>query len=89
LVSTNASVVVASKTHGGIAQSDHLAVVPYGDGELTLKRTRGTTTKVTEHYFQGGKTTRQVGIASGELRLPLQEKTEDGSIVEWIEITVR
>lgn len=88
LVSTNASVVVASKTHDGIAATDQLAIVPYGDGEVTLKRTRGASAQVTEHYFQGGKASKQAAIANGEMRIPLRETTDEGAIVEWVEVAV-
>jgi hypothetical protein len=88
-VTTNASVVVASKTKSGIATSDQLAIVPYGDGELVLTRTAGTTAQITEHNFRGGKSTQSLPIAGGVLRVPLHEKTADGSIVEWYEIEIR
>jgi hypothetical protein len=88
LVSTNASVVVASQTKDGIAQTDKLAIVPYGDGELTLKRTGGVNAQITEHYFRGGKSTQQLSIASSVLRVPLHEKAADGAIVEWYEVEI-
>ena len=88
LVSTTASVVVASKTRDGIAQADQLAIVPYGEGELTLKRTGGVSAEVTEHYFGGGKNTQQIPISSGVLRVPLHEKTADGAIIEWYEVEI-
>lgn len=88
LVSTNASVVVASKSKDGIAQTGQLAIVPYGDGEVVLKRSTGVTAQVTEHYFRGGKSTQQLSIADGVLRVPLHEKAADGSVVEWYEIEI-
>jgi hypothetical protein len=89
LVSTNASVVVASRTKDGIAQADQLAIVPYGDGELMLKRAGGVSAEITEHYFRGGKSTQQIPISSGVLRVPLHEKGDDGTIVEWYEVDIR
>ena len=65
-----------------------LAIVPYGDGEVTLKRTRGASAQVTEHYFQGGKASKQAAIANGEMRIPLRETTDEGAIVEWVEVAV-
>jgi hypothetical protein len=88
LVSTNAPVVVASKTPDGITQTTHLAAVPFGEGELTVKRSRGASAKVTEHYFKGGSQTLQLKIAHGELRIPLREKDESGSVIEWMEVEV-
>ena len=89
LVSANASVVVASQTSEGIAQADQLGIVPYGEGELVLKRVTGSKADITEHYFRGGKSTQQLVIAEGVLRIPLHEKAADGSIVEWYEVQIR
>jgi hypothetical protein len=88
LVSTNTSVVVASQTQDGLAQAAKLAIVPYGDGEVVLKRTTGSSAEITEHYFRGGRQTRQLPISGGALRVPLREKTADGSVVEWLEVVV-
>jgi hypothetical protein len=88
IVSTNTSVVVASKTKDGIAQADKLAIVPYGDGEVTLKRASGSSAQITEHYFRGGKSTQNLPIANGVLRVPLHEKAADGAIVEWLEVEI-
>ena len=88
LVSTNTSVVVASQTKDGIARTDKLAIVPYGDGEVELKRTGGAAAEITEHYFRGGKSTQHRSIANGVLRVPLHEKAADGAIVEWLEIEI-
>ena len=37
LVRCNTSVVVASKTSEGIARCEKLGIVPYGDGELSIR----------------------------------------------------
>ncbi len=89
VVSTTASVVVASKTNEGLEGASRLAVIPYGDGELVLKRdlTESGSAELTEHYFGGGRATSRLRIQNGTLRMPLRERGEDGSIVEWIEVT--
>ena len=90
LVASNTSLVVASKTSDGITRATKLAVIPYGDGGLTLKRTAGDTgyADATEHYFGGGSKTRQLSIENGRLQVALRERTEDGSVVEWVELTM-
>jgi hypothetical protein len=66
-----------------------VALRQYGfDGELTLKRTGGVNAEITEHYFRGGKSTQQIPISSGVLRVPLHEKAADGAIVEWSEVDI-
>ncbi|HMD83262.1 MAG TPA: hypothetical protein VKO18_01020, partial [Terriglobia bacterium] len=89
LVTSNTSMVVASKTNDGLAHASKLAVVPYGDGEITLQRADNGTTRAeaTEHYFGGGRKTTQLPVAHGRLQIPLREHAEDGSVVEWIEIS--
>ena len=90
LVASNTSLVVASKTSDGIARATKLAVVPYGDGKLTLKREAGESTPAdaTEHYFGGGSKTERLTIENGRLHVTLRERAEDGSIIEWIELNV-
>jgi hypothetical protein len=91
LVSSNTSVVVASKTSEGIARTTKLAVVPYGEGELVIQRSDGQTSEaaVTEHYFGGNSKESRIEIRAGTLRVPLRERDEKGSPVEWIELNVR
>ncbi len=89
LVTTNTSAVIASKTNDGLARASKLAVVPYGDGEITLQRADQSPARAeaTEHYFGGGSKTTQIFVEHGCLRIPLRERAEDGSVVEWIEIS--
>ena len=91
IVQTSASVVAASKTSDGIARTIKLAVVPYGEGELVIQRSDGQTSEaaVTEHYFGGNSKESRIEIGEGKLRLPLRERDEKGSPVEWIELNVR
>jgi hypothetical protein len=87
LIHSSTSVVVASKTNQGIEKTSQLAVVPFGEGDLILKRTGGIQSfRVTEHFFGGGKKTSPLIVQSGRLRLPLREKATSGDRIEWIEI---
>jgi len=90
MVSTDTSVVVASKTDEGLARTKKLGVVPYGDGQVRLKREGGAgAAEVIEHYFRGASVARRIPITNGKLRLALRERGENGSLVEWIEINFR
>jgi hypothetical protein len=53
LVSTSASVIVAARSGSGIARATQLGVVPYGDGELTVKLESATSAQAVEPYFGG------------------------------------
>jgi len=90
VVQTTASVVAASKTSEGIARATKLAVVPYGDGELVIQRRdrEATEAAVTQHYFGGNSKESRIEIRDGTLRLPLRERDENGSPLEWIELNV-
>jgi hypothetical protein len=91
IVQTSASVVAVSKTSDSITTATKLALVPYGEGELVIQRSdrQSTEAAVTEHYFGGNSKKSRVEIREGMLRLPLRERDENGSPVEWIELNVR
>jgi hypothetical protein len=91
VVETSASVVIASKTNEGIAKAASLVVVPYGRGEVIVHRADRQTTEATviEHYFGGGTKESRVEIQAGILRLPLRERDENDSPVEWMEVSVK
>jgi hypothetical protein len=84
-----ASVVVASRTEDGIQRAARLAVVPYGDGELRIKRPgdEGKHAEIIEHSW-GGRTEKKAGasVEKGTLVIPLRERTGQGLPVEWIEV---
>jgi hypothetical protein len=91
LVRTTASVVVASLTDAGLAQADRLGLVPFGDGEVVVQRESraGGRLLVTEHCFGGGARSYEAAFSDGAVRLTLQEHTDDGGCVEWVEVEVR
>jgi hypothetical protein len=89
LVSTDTTVVVGSRTSEGIARARKLGVVPFGKGQVALKREAGpVTADVIEHYFRGGQRARRISVRGGQLVIPLREKTDRGEIVEWIEVNL-
>jgi hypothetical protein len=79
-------VVVASKTDDDVVRASKLAVVPFGDGEVRIKREGATKATVREHAFGGGVTESRILFRGGVLPLPLRERTEKGVPVEWIEV---
>jgi len=88
-VRANVAVVVASKTAEAISTSARLAIVPYGAGEVAIRRapSGAQTAIVTEHLFQASPRTTRIPIANGLLAVSLRERLPDGSIVEWIEVS--
>ena len=89
MVSTNAPVVVASKTDDSLDRATKLAVVPYGEGLLTVRReSPATTAEITEHYFGGQSALRRIPIHDASLQIPLRQSSNSGSPLEWIEVTI-
>jgi hypothetical protein len=90
ILRTDTSVVVASRTDAGIDKSSRLAIVPYGNGEVTIQRAGGSSSEatVTEHLFNGTSNQYLVPIAGGSFSIPLAERKPDNSIVEWIEVAI-
>jgi len=90
LISSNTSVVVASKTGDGLARASKLTVVPFGQGEVMLHRSAGeaANAQATEHYFGGGSKSFQLSQEGGRLQVPVRERTDDGSVIEWVEISL-
>ncbi len=88
LLTTTASVIVSSKTQEGITRASKLAVVPYGDGNLAIRRelTKSPSAEVRVHAFDGGTSIYQARIRDGWLPLQFREYAENGSPVEWIEV---
>lgn len=81
-------VVVASKTGDSIASSGNLAVVPYGGGEIVVRRSSGTNAEIISHYF-GEETTRtEASIQNGELKFVALERSPAGKPLEWIEVRI-
>jgi hypothetical protein len=82
---TTASVVIASKTDDDLETARQLAIVPYGDGELRLKRHNGPHI-VREHFFGGKVTTSRTRASGGVLRLKLRQQSAGGVPLEWVEV---
>ena len=90
IVSTTASVVVASKTEDALEHATKLAVVPYGEGQLTLRRQPpASAAEITEHYFGGQSHSSRVQIQNGSLIIPLRQSGTDGLPVEWVAVELR
>jgi hypothetical protein len=87
IVRCSTSVVVASKTPEGIAKSGKLGIVPYGDGELSIRHEGATRIiAATTHRFGKPPVKRQLTMTGDVVRIPLTERLDDGSVVEWLEV---
>jgi hypothetical protein len=87
-VQSNIPLVVASKTSDSIASSGNLAIVPYGDGEVVLRRHAGSKAEIISHYFREAPTRNQATIENGELKITMRARNSAGTPLEWIEVHV-
>ncbi|HWF66862.1 MAG TPA: hypothetical protein VN670_06140 [Acidobacteriaceae bacterium] len=87
-VQSDVPVVVASKDKHGIAQTSNLAVVPYGNGEIVIRRLRGGRADALSHYFDGTVVQHQSKIENGQLKLTAKERNSADVPLEWIEIRI-
>ena len=86
ILDTNIMLVVASMTAAGIAESHHLGIVPFGDGNCTIKHTSlHQTATIIEHYFSGGQLETQITCSNNCIKLALQQ-IRNTQILEWVEI---
>ncbi|MGH9397133.1 MAG: TIM-barrel domain-containing protein [Terriglobia bacterium] len=90
ILSATTQVAVASMTQDSVSETAKLGVVPYGEGRLTLRRASKATVAAdsTEHYFGGQSRASRLEVRDGVLAIPLRERGDDGSPVEWIEIGI-
>ena len=91
IVSTTAPLVLASKTGDDLRRSNFLALMPFGDGEVTLKTEASFPRRadIVEHLFGGKKKLTSLKLTAGECHVSFREKDEQGTPVEWVEINVR
>ena len=83
---TNIMLVIASMTDDEICKSNHLGIVPFGNGTCTVKRVMaGETAKIIEHYFSGKVFEQQITNQSAQIELELRQ-TPNNEILEWFEI---
>ncbi len=80
--------VLASQGNEGIARDGELAVVPYGEGPISIFRETGSRAHLTRHYFGGAETHAEVSIENGRLVIDASEQDSAGTPLEWIEVRI-
>ena len=86
ILHTAVMLIVASMTADGIAGSDRLGIVPFGDGTCNLKHTASHTTAILiEHYFSGRTLEIQIIGSNDQIEIPLREKNNN-EILAWLEV---
>jgi hypothetical protein len=86
ILKTDIMVVIASMTDAGISESHHLGIVPFGDGNCTIKHTTlHKTGKIIEHYFSGHQFETQAECLNGQLKIALKQ-IRNNETLEWVEI---
>ncbi len=88
MIKTSVPVVVASQTKESIAHSARLAVVAYGDGDISIQRKQGRRAEVITHHFGGAVAESHVSIENGRLNLIAKQRGANGDLIEWMEIHI-
>jgi hypothetical protein len=88
LVKAPMPVVVASRGASHLSRDPQLAVVPYGEGEISIRRNAGSHALILHHYFGGGITRREATIKGGLLTFSANQANADGKPLEWIEVHI-
>ncbi len=87
-VQSNVPVVVSSQVREGITRGGKLAVVPYGSGEIVIRREQGREASIISHYFGGTVVKSQSVIENGQLKITAQDRNSAQMPLEWIELSI-
>jgi hypothetical protein len=87
-IRTTVPVVVASRTSQGIEKANSLGIVPYGEGEVSIRHSRGSSAEVTEHWFGGATSRSRIQLLDGYCRLTVKQQGKDSAPLEWIEVEI-
>jgi hypothetical protein len=86
IIDTNIMVIVASMTDDGIAEADHLGIVPFENGSCTIRHTGSEISgKLIEHYFGGHRIEKQIRCTKSDFKIDFIQ-IQDEEILEWVEI---
>ena len=88
VIRSQVPVVVASRGNADILHDAELAVVPYGSGDIFIRRKVGSLAKVIRHYFGGDVERENSPILNGELTIHALEYGSSRKPLEWIEIQI-
>jgi Glycosyl hydrolases family 31 TIM-barrel domain len=89
MVHTTVPVVVSSRTRDSLDHADALALVPCGDGEVSIRRAQGREAEITEHWFGGASSKGRVPIRDGLCRMQVRSKREsDNTPIEWLDVQI-
>ena len=87
-VHSSVPVVIASRGSEGITRSGILAIVPYGSGEIVIRRQQGKQAEVISHYFGDSAVPGKASVEGGLLRITTADRDSAGKPLEWIEVRI-
>jgi hypothetical protein len=86
VLTTTAKVVVVSRDDDDLTTTAHLAVVPFSNGELVVRRPVGSRADVRVRLHDGSVAESTIPVVEGTITIPLA--TEIGhQLVEVVEVT--
>lgn len=87
-IHSSAPVVIASRGPESIGRAAELGIVPYGDGEISIRRQRGRHAEIISHYFGGSHVEARARIENGQLKLTPKQRNASSAPLEWIEVRI-
>jgi len=88
VVRSTVPVVVASRGRSSVTHDGKLAIVPYGEDKITIRRELGERAKMISHYFGGTVTQDETLIQGGWLKVNAVARSAEGKPLEWIEVQI-
>ena len=89
LIETNTSLIIASKTNDEIGKSNILAIVPFGNGQVSITCEKKNGKVIVKEHLLGGKIIKNLNlIKDGKLNITVRENIKGTEMVEWIEIEI-
>ncbi|MBP7692237.1 MAG: hypothetical protein KA764_09985 [Anaerolineales bacterium] len=85
ILHTDVTLVAASLTDDGLADTARLGLVPWGAGRCRLRRTRAGAAEVTEHYWGGAVRREHLAVTAGQVEVAWRAGAADPPL-EWIEV---
>ena len=80
--------MIASQGSEDITRSGKLAIVSYGDGEISIRRRQGRQADIVSHYLGNTAVPGKASIEDGFLRIIATERDPAGKPLEWIEVRI-
>ena len=85
-IQSSVAVVAASFGNADLTHDSRIGLVPYGSGNVSLRRSTGRRATVIHHFLGGGKSQTEVPVQKDGLTIAVREQDQAGHPLEWVEV---